>query len=296
MKAQVEYQRVAILGTGLIGGSFGLALRREFPAAAVVGFDRPGALERAMARGAITEAAGDIAAAVGGADLVYIALPVGATIDALAKIAAAADGNALVTDSGSTKTLICREAQKHFRGGARFLGGHPMAGKEISGIEHADGDLFRGSRYALIGAAHDSDERVERFAALLEGIIGAEPVWCDAETHDWAVGIVSHLPQLASVALARVVADETDETGLPISLAGPGLADALRLAGSPYEIWRDTCLTNRENIARALDRLAQAIDHLRTHLADKELEEEFNAANEIYRALRPPGAEASSGE
>ena len=282
---KTEYQRVAIVGTGLIGGSFGLAVRRELPAAAVVGFDRPGVLERAKARGAITEAAGDIAAAVRGADLVYIALPVGATIDALPKIAAAADANALVTDAASTKALVCREALKHFRGGARFLGGHPMAGKELSGIEHAVADLFRGSRYALIG--HDSDERVERFAALLKRL-GAEPVWCDAETHDWAVGIVSHLPQMASVALARVVADETDETGLPLSLAGPGLADALRLAGSPYETWRDTCLTNRENIARALDRLAQAIDHLRTHLADKELEQEFNAANEIYRALRRP--------
>ena len=284
MKTQGEYRRVAIVGTGLIGGSFGLAVRHEFPAATVAGFDRPDVLERAKARGAITETAVDIAAAVRGAELVYIALPVGATIDALPKIAAAADANALVTDSGSTKALICREAQKHFRGG-RFLGGHPMAGKEISGVEHADGDLFRGSRYALIGSGHDSDERAERFAALLERF-GTEPVWCDAETHDWAVGIVSHLPQMASVALARVVADETDETGLPISLAGPGLADALRLAGSPYEIWRDTCLTNRENIARALDRLAQAIDHLRTHLAGKELEQEFNAANEIYGTLR----------
>jgi prephenate dehydrogenase len=289
------FRRVAIIGTGLIGGSFGLAVRREFPAAAVVGFDRPGVIERALARGAITEVAGDIAAAARSADLIFIALPVGSTIDALAKIAAVADANALVTDSGSTKALICREAQKHFRNGARFLGGHPMAGKETSGIEHADADLFRSSRYALIGGGHDSDERIEQFVGLL-GSIGAEPVWCDAETHDWAVGIVSHLPQLASVALARVAADETDETGLPLSLAGPGLVDALRLAGSPYETWRDTCLTNRENIAHALDRLAQAIDHLRTHLADKELEKEFNAANEIYRALRPYKAKANSGE
>ena len=160
-----------------------------------------------------------------------------------------------------------------------------MAGKENSGIEHADADLFRGTRYALIAPERDPDPRVEKFAALLRGI-GAEPVWCDAETHDWAVGIVSHLPQLASVALAHVVADETDETGLPLTLAGPGLADMLRLAGSPYDIWRDTCLTNRENIAHALDRLAQAIDYLRTRLASKDLEQEFKIANELYVALR----------
>lgn len=288
MTTRAEYTRVAILGTGLIGGSFALALRREFPAARVAGFDRADVMARALACGAISEAASDIASAVRGADLVYIALPIGATIDALPKIAEAADANALVTDTGSTKTLICQQAQKYFRGGARFLGGHPMAGRENSGIEHADADLFRGTRYALIASEGDLDHRVQQFATLLRRI-GAEPVWCDAETHDWAVSIVSHLPQLASVALAHVVADETDETGLPLTLAGPGLVDMLRLAGSPYDIWRDTCITNRENIAHALDRLAQAIEYLRTRLASKDLEQEFKTANEIYDALRRVG-------
>ena len=285
MTIHAEYSSIAILGTGLIGGSFGLALRHEFPAVRVVGFDRADVLDRAKARGAISEAASDMASAVRGADLVYIALPIGATVDVLPKIAEAADGNALVTDTGSTKALICRQAPKYFRGGARFLGGHPMAGKENSGIEYADADLFRDSRYALIASENDPDPRVGQFAALLQRI-GAEPAWCDPETHDWAVGIVSHLPQLASVALAHVVADETDETGLPLTLAGPGLADMLRLSGSPYDIWRDTCLTNRENIAHALDRLSQAIEYLRTRLASKDLEQEFKTANEIYRALR----------
>jgi prephenate dehydrogenase len=287
MTEQSDFRRVAILGTGLIGGSFALALRREFPAAAVVGFDRADVPECAKARGAITESAHDLAEAVRGADLIYVALPIGATIDALPRIAASADSSALVTDSGSTKTSICREAQKHFHSGARFLGGHPMAGKEHSGIDQADADLFRGSRYALIAPENDPDPRVQQFAALVRRI-GAEPIWSDAETHDWAVGIVSHLPQLASVALAHVVADETDETGLPLTLSGTGLADALRLTGSPYEIWRDICLTNRENIAHALDRLAQSIDYLRTRLASKDLEAEFKTANEIYRALRGP--------
>ena len=157
MTTRAEYSRVAILGTGLIGGSFALALRREFPAARVAGFDRADVMARALACGAISEAASDIASAVRGADLVYIALPIGATIDALPKIAEAADANALVTDTGSTKTLICQQAQKYFRGGARFLGGHPMAGRENSGIEHADADLFRGTRYALIASEGDPD-------------------------------------------------------------------------------------------------------------------------------------------
>jgi prephenate dehydrogenase len=277
-------QRVAILGTGLIGGSFGLAVCQEYPEISFVGFDRPGVLDLAMERGTIGEGVADIESAVRGADLVYIALPIAATIEALPKIAAAAAPDTLVTDAGSTKAVICRAAQALFRNGARFLGGHPMAGKESSGIEHADAALFRSSPYALVANENDPDVRIQEFAALLRGI-GARPVWCDADTHDWAVGIVSHLPQLLSIALARVVSDETDETGLPLSLSGNGLQDSLRLAGSPYELWRDVCLTNTDNISHALDRLAQAIDHLRTRLTSKDLESEFRAANDLYRLL-----------
>ena len=160
-----------------------------------------------------------------------------------------------------------------------------MAGKETSGIARADAELFSGARYALIGLESDPDPRMHGFAALVREL-GAEPVWTDAETHDWAVGIVSHLPQLLAVALARVVQDETDETGLPLSLSGPGLQDMLRLAGSPYSVWRDVAHTNTENIARALDRLEQAVEYLRTRLTSKELEQEFLAANELYKRLQ----------
>jgi prephenate dehydrogenase len=285
MAATIPFRRAAVIGTGLIGGSFALALRKHFPEIAVVGYSRAGSLERALARGVIQEATADLASAVRGADLVYISLPIGATIDALGAIAAVAEPHALVTDAGSTKTAICRAAEAHFRGGARFLGAHPMAGKEKPGVDYADSELFRGAPYALIANEDDSDPRVKAFAEIVRAI-GAQPVWTDADTHDWAVGIVSHLPQLVSIALAQVVQDETDENGMPLTLAGPGLQDMLRLAGSPYTIWRDILLTNTENASRALDRLAQAVDHLRRHLASKELEQEFSAANEVYKLLR----------
>jgi prephenate dehydrogenase len=281
---QAGFRRVAVVGTGLIGGSFALALARKFPAITRVGFDRKEVLARAAARGAIQESATDLSAAVRNADLVYIALPIGVAIESLPAIAAAARPDALVTDACSTKTAICRSAREHFRSGARFLGGHPIAGKEKGGVESASADLFHCSRYALIAQEADPDSRVQQFAALLRAL-GAEPDWGDAETHDWAVGIVSHLPQLLSVALARVAQDETDETRLPLTLAGQGLQDMLRLAGSPYSMWRDICLTNSGNISRALDRLTQAVDYLRTHLKSKELEQEFRAANEVYRLL-----------
>ncbi len=281
----IPFSRVAILGTGLIGGSFGLALRTHFPDISIVGIDREETLHAALARGAVQETANNLAAAVRSADLVYVALPIGATIEALPAIAAAAKDGALVTDAGSTKTIICRAAKTFFAGGARFLGGHPMAGRETSGIARADAGLFSGARYALVGSEDDPDPRVQGFASLVR-TLGAEPVWCDAETHDWAVGIVSHLPQLLAVALARVVQDETDETGLPLSLSGPGLQDMLRLAGSPYGLWRDVAHTNTENIARALDRLEQAVEYLRTQLTSKELEQEFLVANDLYKQLK----------
>ncbi|MGA2720168.1 MAG: prephenate dehydrogenase/arogenate dehydrogenase family protein [Candidatus Acidiferrales bacterium] len=283
----LPFHRIAILGTGLIGGSFALAIRKQIPSVAIIGFDRSESAAQALTRGAIDKIAPDLATAVQGADLIYIAMPIAATIESLPQIAAAAKPGALITDACSTKTTVCKAAAEHFKNSARFLGGHPMAGKEHSGIENATADLFRGAPYALIATEADPDPRVKTFASLLAAI-GAQPIHTDPETHDWAVSIVSHLPQLMSVALARarVVQDETDETGLPLSLSGPGLQDTLRLAGSPYTIWRDILLTNSTNISRALDRLAQAIDYLRTQLTSKEIQQEFDAANALYQLLR----------
>src|SRR5690348_11712598 len=286
MPDNAPFRRVAVLGTGLIGGSFALALREHFPQTQITGWDRDRAsLDRAVARGAIQQAAPDLAAAVRDAELVYIALPVSAIIKALPAIASAVAPGALVTDAGSTKTRIGQAAQECFRGDALFLGGHPMAGKELSGVDNADAALFRGAPYALIAVEESADARVKKFASLV-ATIGTRPVWCDAETHDWSVGIVSHLPQLLSIALARVVQDETDETGFPLNLAGQGLHDSLRLAGSSYATWRDILIGNSQNVSRALGRLSQAIEHLQRNLTSNDLEAEFRAANDLYKLLR----------
>jgi prephenate dehydrogenase len=279
------FDRVAILGAGLVGASFGLALQKNYGKISIVAWDKPDVLKRIVERGWGWETATEIGAAVRGAELIYIALPAGAAIETLPQIAANCDARALVTDAGSTKGAICGVAAGQFRGGALFLGGHPIAGKELSGMENADAELFRGTKYVLTGPGREADDRIRRFAEVLSGI-GAEPVWCDAETHDWAMAIVSQMPQLVAVALARVIRNETDESGLPLSLAGRGLRDMLRIAGSPYDVWRDICLTNTDNLARSLDRVAQAIDFLRTRLASRELEGEFRTANEVYNSLR----------
>jgi prephenate dehydrogenase len=295
------FSRAAVLGTGLIGGSFALAARRALPDTRFVGWDKPTVLERALELGVVDEASPELQAAVRDAELVYIALPVGLAIERLPEIARQVRRDALVTDACSTKRAVCATAEKSFSDGVLFLGGHPMAGSERSGIEGADASLFQGAKYALVNAEGGSvsgdptskeemgrvgerDPRIATFLRLIEAI-GARPIWIDAETHDRAAAFVSHLPQLVSVALAGVTREATDQTGLPLTLAGRGLRDALRLAGSPYSVWRDIVLTNSDNLDMALDRLTQAIEHLRAHLRQRELEEEFSAANDVYKLL-----------
>jgi prephenate dehydrogenase len=289
MPANHLISRVTILGTGLIGGSFALALRKHTAEMHISGWDRANVLREARSLSAIDEAFfGDLAPALRDANLIYIALPIGTTLDLLQEIARHAPAHALVTDACSTKLRIAQSAAELFpvEKGPLFLGGHPMAGRELSGIEHADADLFRGNTYALIGdSAAPRDPRVSAFVKILEKI-GARPFWLGAQQHDYAVGLASHLPQLAAVALASFLYDRLDENGLPITLAGPGLRDSLRLAGSPYSTWRDIVLTNREVLTAALDLFARRLDDLRERLASRELEADFDAANELYKLLR----------
>ncbi len=281
--------RVSILGTGLLGGSFALALRKYATDVHISGWDRPDTVRGAQTRGVIDQAfSGGLAPALQNADLIYVALPISATLDLLPEIARHAPAHALVTDACSTKVRITQAAEELFPAekGPLFLGGHPMSGRELSGIAHADADLFRGNTYALIGASSaKNDPRVSAFVKILEKI-GARPLWLGAQQHDYAVGLASHLPQLAAVALAGFLYDHLDENGLPITLAGPGLRDSLRLAGSPYSTWRDIVLTNQEVLSAALDLFARRLDDLRERLASRELEADFDAANELYKLLR----------
>ena len=282
-------QRVTVLGTGLIGGSFALALRKFTPDIEVSGWDRSEIAREAHSRGAIQHVFfGDLAPAINNADLVYIALPISVTIDLFPEIARHAAPNALITDACSTKLRISQSAAElfHPEAGPLFLGGHPMAGRELSGITQADADLFCNATYALIGASNEArDPRVTAFVKILEKL-GARTLWLGAQQHDYAVGMASHLPQLAAVALGSFLYDHLDENGLPITLAGPGLRDSLRLAGSSYNTWRDIVLTNREILSAALDLYARRLDELRERLASRDLEGDFDAANELYKLLR----------
>jgi len=283
-------QRAAILGTGLIGGSFAKALRKYTPDMHITGWDREDVAHQLKSSGVANATfSGATEPAIRGADLIYIALPIGVTLDILPEIAQNAAPHALVTDGCSTKLRICTAAAELFdeeESSPIFLGGHPMAGRELSGFAQSDADLFQKATYALVGPSQeDRDPRIVAFTKILEKL-GARPTWLGAQQHDYAVGLASHLPQLTAVALGSFLYDRLDENGLPITLAGPGLRDTLRLAGSSYATWRDIVLTNREVLSAALDLFARRLDDLRERLGSRELEADFDAANELYKLLR----------
>lgn len=282
------FQRVSIVGLGLLGGSLGLALKQAGFAGRIVGYARRAETrDEALEKGAVDEAFSEFTPALEGADLVILATPVAVILDHLPRLQPHLPPQALVTDVGSTKRRICAQAAELYAGQPLFLGGHPMAGKERSGLEFADAGLFKNARYLLtpIQPKHFEDPRVQAFRGLVEGI-GARPLLIDPATHDWAVAYLSHLPQLLSSGLASLTEEKYLGDNLPLEVAATGFRDVTRLADSPYSVWRDICLTNTENIQMALDALIQKLESIKMHLADRELENEFRAAHYLRDTLR----------
>lgn len=239
--------RIAVIGLGLIGGSIALAARQRL-GAEVAGTDiDPTVREAAMTGGAVTRACPTAAEAVEGAHAAFVAVPVGRLPDAVGAVLKHAPQECVVSDVGSTKrAIVAAQADP------RFVGGHPMAGSEHSGLRHARGDLFDGATWFLTPSAASSDTLLERLRSLLEGV-GARPKVIDAESHDKLVAVLSHLPHvLANVLISQ--AEATLPPGLQtLSSAGPSFRDATRVAGAPAEIWGDIYATNADKLALAVE-------------------------------------------
>ena len=255
---------VAIVGVGLIGGSFALALRKAGFQGKIIGVSSPATVQKALALGVIDQAM-PLAEAAAAADLVYLSQPISQIIQTLDVL----ETGTLVTDAGSTKAVIC----EHGRRLKHFVGGHPMAGKESRGVEHADANLFRGRPYVLTSREPQLETWIERFGARL--------VILDPVEHDREVAFVSHLPQLLSTTLASVLAGKGQ-------VAGPAAADLTRLALSPYDIWRDIFATNAEPIDAAIGSFIARLEEVRKQLRSSELEAVFSQAAVSARALRKP--------
>lgn len=263
------FARVAVLGLGLMGGSLGIALREKGLAASIAGYDAtPGTAERAIARGAITDAYSSPIEAVAGADIVVLATPVLAEHELFTAIAPALAPAAIVTDLGSTKRQVVEWARELLPGPSRFVGGHPMAGSERSGIAAASAGLFQGAVWCLTPAP-ETDADAIRLVSELARELGASPLVLDAAEHDELVAGASHLPLLAAAALVRTAAASADWERLR-SLAAGGFRDTTRVASGDVRMARDICLTNRDAIARWLDRYIAELSRAREVIAEGE--------------------------
>lgn len=284
-------QTVAVVGVGLIGGSFALALRRAGFEGRILGVSSERTLCEALALGVIEESE-TLAGAAARADLVYLSQPISRILETIRALGPLVRPGCLVTDAGSTKERIVAEFSRSLPA-AQFLGGHPMAGKEMRGVAAADAALFEGRTYVLTPldqAQLESPAAVE-FRSWLDRI-GAMTMVMAPAMHDRAVAHTSHLPQLASTALAAMLGERLDENSR--RAAGPGLADMTRLAMSSYDLWRDILDTNDGPVGEALDAYIGALSRMRRELTTPATKERFANARSFAEALRRKKAPDSS--
>ena len=288
-------QQITIIGTGLIGGSLGLALKSRSHPPRIVGCDCAEVLGRASQMGAIDESFLNPIQSCLGSQIVVLALPVGGIIDLLERLGPELSSEILLTDVGSTKVQIVERAKAVFgkAAGDRFLPGHPMTGKELGGIDHADAHLFEGAAWLFTpiqpstasGSAPMS--LAEEFKQHVRSV-GATAITMSPERHDELCAWISHLPQMVSTAMAGVLLDFrqgfSDHANPDLDLSkigGRALREMTRTASSPYSMWRDIAFTNTANIEHALLQLEHRLAHIRENLKTPELRAEFENARNI---------------
>ena len=278
-------RQVAIVGTGLIGASVGLALKASGFTGTICGYDtNADELAAALKIGAVDKALANREAVLSsGADVIVLCTPVLPILDWMEQLAPALSEQQLVTDVGSTKREIAAKAARIFNqeGRARFLPGHPMAGKESGGAALAEAKLFDGATWLFTPVAEEGPleaewrEMVKQFGAQVRDL--------DAERHDEVCAWVSHLPQMMSTALAALLqdtfADDPEGMSAVQAIGGRALRETTRLGASPYSMWRDVAMTNTAEIAQTLSALEQRLAHVRENLRTPELREEFARAN-----------------
>jgi len=286
------FKQITIIGTGLMGGSVALAAKKRGLVERIVGCDRAETLERARRAGAIEAGSTDPAQACAGSEVVVLATPVLAILDFVDRIAPHLSSGMLVTDVGSTKKEMVQQAQAALGGeaGKRVLPGHPMVGKERSGIEQADAELFEGGVWLFTpiavgnasctagGGAWRGNEWIQFVEKL-----GAKPVFMDVERHDRLCAWISHLPQMIATAFASTLEDYVGDDDQIKAIGGRALRELTRIAASPYSMWRDIAMTNTANIEEAMLRMEQKLAQVRENLKTTGLREEFERGNKFNR-------------
>ena len=277
------FNRLAIVGIGLIGGSFGLAARRAGLAREIIGVARrDSTLKAALEVGACDAATSDVAAAASGADLVLLAPPVGQMERICREIAPIVAVDAIVTDAGSTKAEIVRTCEPLFQN-AHFIGGHPMAGSEQTGVEAARADLFENAKWILTPTPRTEIEALD-FLTLALKRVGAQIIQMEAQQHDEVLAVTSHLPHMTAAALMHVFGALNDENAAKV--VASGWRDSTRIAAGSAEMWRDIALANRGALLQALDEMDASLGQFRAALQSEdgeEIEKWLEAAAKLRR-------------
>ncbi len=265
----MEFQRVAILGVGLIGGSFGLALKKHGLARHIVGVARrEETRDEALASGVCDEVSADAVAAAQGADLVFLASPVGAMPGLCAQIAPVVAPGCLITDGGSTKERVVRECEPLFAN-AHFVGGHPMAGSEQTGPGAARADLFENAAWILTPTPNTDGEALQLTRDIVVKV-GSRLVEIAPDAHDELLAVSSHLPHLTASALVQSFLKSKAQAPQIANLVAGGWRDSTRIAAGSAEMWRDICLDNALCVERALDDFLRELEYLRTLVAGRD--------------------------
>lgn len=283
---QPEFGKIVVFGTGLIGGSFALALKAAGAVEEVVGFGRaPGTLRIAQELGVIDRAGINPAHEIGDADIVLVATPVAQMPEIFSRIAPYLGPNTLVTDGGSTKGDVVAAARTAFKGHiGKFVPAHPIAGAENSGPAAARWDLYRGKKVVVTPLAENNDERLDRIKRAW-ALCGADIYELTPEQHDRVFAAVSHLPHVLSYALVHDLATRED-ADLFFTFAASGFRDFTRIAASHPEMWRDICLANRQALLQELERYQAQLCELHDALTASDgerLEDIFGIARQARR-------------
>ncbi len=279
------FKNITIVGVGLVGGSLGLAIRRRFPHVRVVGVDKRSVLIKAKRRGAIAHAEGDLAKGIHGADLIILATPLTAIFRILPQIAKLVPPTTIVTDVAGVKLPVMNLARKHFAG--NFIGGHPMAGIELSGIGAAHPLLFENALYVLTSTRRTSSRHLKALADFLAGL-GARPLAMDARMHDRVASAISHVPQLAAVGMMRMAGKRHPEARRYLQLAAGGFRDLTRIASSRYDLWDSLLKANRREVIRSIDMVLAEWKSMRRSMTAGSLpglKKRFQEANRLRRAI-----------
>jgi prephenate dehydrogenase len=255
------WNRATIVGCGLIGASFARALKKNGICRMLAGWDcEPRVLDEALKLGIIDEVDtcfSSTSSSPSASDLIYLAMPVGSIISFLKDLGSQVKPDVVITDAGSTKVEICKAAQTYLEKDRHFMGGHPIAGSHLSGLSHASPDLFAGAPYILIGENSDESAAFLKVKQTLTAL-GSQAYRMRAVEHDRVMSLLSHLPQLTSVALSSTVRKRLGSAFF-LKLAGTGYHDMTRLAESSWSMWEDILRTNAAPIADALEGLGERL-------------------------------------